>query len=105
MSIPNCHWIVVEDSIRTSPWIREMLTRLNIKHTLLACTRTPEEARAAKNRKAASGSVQRNRALDWIVQAKIEDGVIYFVDDDNTFDLRVFEEVRADLLKPNCSFN
>lgn len=45
----------------------------------------------------ASGVEQRNTALDWLrghLQT-IEDkrGVVYFMDDDNTYSLKVFEEV------------
>lgn len=38
------------------------------------------------------GSSNRNRALDWIRENATE-GVIYFADDDNTYDPLLFEQV------------
>ena len=39
--------------------------------------------------------LQRNTALEWVREntSADEEGVIYFVDDDNTYTLEVFEEV------------
>lgn len=46
----------------------------------------------------ASGVEQRNKALDWLRGhlKTVEDktGVVYFMDDDNTYSLKVFDEVR-----------
>ena len=52
-----------------------------------------------------SGVENRNRALDWISK-KVEEtgddsGVIYFADDDNTYNLRIFEEVNYSGLYQN----
>ena len=48
-----------------------------------------------------TGVENRNRALDWILKNVEEtgddSGVLYFADDDNTYDLRIFEQV-------NCYF-
>ncbi len=38
------------------------------------------------------GSSNRNAALNWI-RSNIKSGVLYFADDDNTYDIRLFEEV------------
>lgn len=38
------------------------------------------------------GVANRNRGLKWIRQNAI-DGVVYFADDDNTYDVRLFNEV------------
>lgn len=41
--------------------------------------------------------MQRNTALQWIrnnLKADVAQGVIYFADDDNSYGLEVFEEVR-----------
>ncbi|KAG8326115.1 hypothetical protein J6590_050446 [Homalodisca vitripennis] len=39
------------------------------------------------------GVANRRAALDWI-RANVKSGVLYFGDDDNTFDLKLFEEIR-----------
>ena len=37
----------------------------------------------------------RRAALDWIRRNAEERGVIYFADDDNSYDVRIFEEIRT----------
>lgn len=41
------------------------------------------------------GVSNRRAALNWIKSNKIQEGVLYFGDDDNTFDLRLFDEIRS----------
>lgn len=41
------------------------------------------------------GVSNRRAALNWIKNNKIREGVLYFGDDDNTFDLRLFNEIRS----------
>lgn len=46
------------------------------------------------------GVAQRNFAMDWLkdnIKNEREDGVIYFADDDNSYDLQLFEEVKETL--------
>lgn len=38
------------------------------------------------------GVANRNRGLKWVRQNAVE-GVVYFADDDNTYDVRLFNEV------------
>lgn len=47
-----------------------------------------------KNRKGAKprGVSNRNRGLEWL-RANATTGVFYFADDDNTYDLQIFDEV------------
>lgn len=39
------------------------------------------------------GVHQRNAGLNWIRKQPSNTGVVYFADDDNTYDLQLFEEV------------
>lgn len=39
------------------------------------------------------GVSNRRAALDWL-QKNVEEGILYFGDDDNTVDLQLFEEIR-----------
>jgi beta-1,3-glucuronyltransferase S len=41
------------------------------------------------------GVFNRRAALAWIRQAGDPNAVVYFADDDNSYDVRIFEEVRA----------
>ena len=47
-----------------------------------------------KNGKGAKprGVANRNLGLEWVIENS-DDGVVYFADDDNTYDIRLFEEV------------
>jgi beta-1,3-glucuronyltransferase len=45
------------------------------------------------------GVSNRNRGLEWL-RANAKSGVFYFADDDNTYDIQLFEEV-----KHNCVGN
>ncbi len=55
----------------------------------------PENFRQMK-RWRPKGVVNRNRGLQRLLDDDItDDGVFYFGDDDNSYDIRLFEEVRA----------
>lgn len=51
----------------------------------------PEKYR--KNKVKPRGVSNRNRALEWL-RANATEGVLYFADDDNTYDVEIFDEVR-----------
>ncbi|XP_046372360.1 galactosylgalactosylxylosylprotein 3-beta-glucuronosyltransferase 2-like [Haliotis rufescens] len=66
LHMSSFHWIVVEDSRK-------------------------------KSRKSAKGVEQRNLGISWLrknVDLETQPGVVYFADDDNTYDLRIFAEMR-----------
>ena len=52
----------------------------------------PQRFRRSKGPKP-RGVAGRNAALRWIVENAEDEGVIYFADDDNAYDLRLFQEV------------
>lgn len=52
----------------------------------------PKRYLADNKKKKPRGVANRNAALDWI-REHATDGVFYFADDDNTYDIRIFEQV------------
>ncbi|KAM4722824.1 galactosylgalactosylxylosylprotein 3-beta-glucuronosyltransferase 1-like [Rhinophrynus dorsalis] len=89
--VRSFHWIVVEDSYNKTMLVTNFLRRSGIKHTHL-CIRTPKGVTKAK------GTLQRNLGLSWLRETYFVGdapaGVVYFADDDNTYSLELFEEMR-----------
>uniref|UniRef100_A0A1I7SVH9 Galactosylgalactosylxylosylprotein 3-beta-glucuronosyltransferase n=1 Tax=Bursaphelenchus xylophilus TaxID=6326 RepID=A0A1I7SVH9_BURXY len=84
--VGNLYWVVVEDADKTADLVSDLLARTGINHTYLATTNHGLPCR---------GWAQRNLALDYLRQNKDkfnEKDVIYFADDDNGYDLRLFDQ-------------
>ena len=100
LHVRNFHWIVVEDAKHRTDKVRNLLKTSGIKYTHLA-EATPDDFKLHKddpNWLKPRGVPQRNRALQWLVDNRNMvrvPSVIYFADDDNTYSLEVFEEVRG----------
>ena len=107
MHVPKLHWIVVEDSDQKTRLVTRFLSRCRVKSTHLS-TRTAQHLRLKENEpvwRKNRGVEQRNLALDWLKNAATDGtlprrgrrrtggGVVYFGDDDNTYDIEIFEEV------------
>ncbi|VVD00538.1 unnamed protein product [Leptidea sinapis] len=96
MLVKNIHWIVIEDSETKTKLVSNFLKESTLKYTHLNV-----KTQKAKH-STASGVEQRNLALSWLREHlnKSEDkrGVVYFMDDDNTYALKVFEE-ESEILK------
>lgn len=52
----------------------------------------PERFRNAKSKP--RGVANRRAAMQWLRQRNITTGILYFGDDDNTYDLKLFHEIR-----------
>jgi len=97
--VKNLHWIVVEDSHQKTNLVKRLLSHFGLKYTHLN-VRTPVEMRRGRNKPRwtkSRGVEQRNLGLQWLhdnIKANETKGVVYFADDDNTYDLRLFEEMR-----------
>ena len=85
--VHNLHWILVEDSKEKTELVTNFLVQCNLSYTHLNITETKKDA-------ARRGILQRNAALTWLRANNVTNGVVYFADDDNTYDVRLFEEVR-----------
>lgn len=83
--IKNLHWVVVEDGVHTSPAVERILYRSGIPHIYMATKTAPGMP--------ARGWTHRNMALTYIRESYDEiNAVIYFCDDDNSYDVRLFND-------------
>ncbi|XP_027893992.1 galactosylgalactosylxylosylprotein 3-beta-glucuronosyltransferase 3 [Xiphophorus couchianus] len=103
LHVPQLHWILVEDSPRKTPLVSNFLMKSGLTYTHL-------NVPTAKERKLQEGDPswlkprgveQRNEGLRWLREDRKtepgdngQQGVVYFADDDNTYSLQLFEEMR-----------
>ncbi|XP_044254608.1 galactosylgalactosylxylosylprotein 3-beta-glucuronosyltransferase I [Tribolium madens] len=96
--VPNVHWVVVEDSDTKTDLVRALLADSGLNFTHLNAKTPPFEQLKDKDPRWTRhrGVEQRNAALNWLRQnLKIgkDKGVVYFMDDDNTYNVKVFQEM------------
>ncbi|XP_076290912.1 galactosylgalactosylxylosylprotein 3-beta-glucuronosyltransferase P-like isoform X2 [Lasioglossum baleicum] len=91
MLVENIHWLVIEDAEDPTVRVTKLLKRSGLKFEHLIApmpdvykNQTSKEPRGVSN---------RNRGLEWI-RANATHGVFYFADEDNTYDLPLFDEIR-----------
>ncbi|GLV39292.1 Glucuronyltransferase P [Carabus blaptoides fortunei] len=91
MLVPNLYWLVIEDAKEKTPLVTQLLERtgLNYEHLIAPMPEIYKNRKGAKPR----GVSNRNRGLEWL-RANATTGVFYFADDDNTYDLQIFDEMR-----------
>ena len=95
MHVPNITWIVVEDSVDKTQLVTDVLAKCKSVKSVHLATRS--SAPLSKGR----GIKQRNAGLKWIrercgsstIMMRKCRGVVYLMDDDNKYDLRLFQEV------------
>lgn len=99
MLVPKLHWIIVEDSSSKTDLVANLLEESKINFTHLFASTPPvfklhkKDPHWTKPR----GVQQRNVALEWLRFYRAEEknkGVVYFADDDNSYSLKIFEEMR-----------
>ena len=96
MHVPNLIWIVVEDSDRKTELVTYLLTKCESVVIVHMNIRVPTPPPKGKKGTPARGVAQRNAGLSWIrkhCSASVCRGVVYCMDDDNKYDLQLFEEV------------
>ena len=95
----NFHWIVVEDSEVKTDLVSRFLKRCGVTYTHLTRRTSPHLRRTSKKApwwQFPRGMEQRNEGLEWIrrnFDPKTMKGVVYFGDDDNTYDVEIFTKV------------
>lgn len=99
LNVKNVHWIIIEDSYNKTNLVSNILRNSGIPFTHLNVLTPP----AIKMKQSdptwlkPKGVLQRNAAIQWIrenINPHKQHGVVYFADDDNTYSLEVFEEMR-----------
>ncbi|XP_036048114.1 galactosylgalactosylxylosylprotein 3-beta-glucuronosyltransferase 1 isoform X1 [Onychomys torridus] len=101
LHVPNLHWLVVEDAPRRTPLTARLLrdTGLNYTHLHVETPRNYKLRGDARDPRIPRGTMQRNLALRWLRETfprnSTQPGVVYFADDDNTYSLELFEEMRS----------
>lgn len=99
LHVTNLHWILVEDSTFRTDLVSRFLHESGLSFTHLNA-RTPyklQRKKGEKNNRHHRGVPQRNNALQWLrdnVDPKKTPGVVYFMDDDNTYHRKIFDEMR-----------
>jgi hypothetical protein len=79
--VPNILWVIVEDGDTIDEELKNLLEASQIPYVYLnVMTRS-------------HGNAQKNMALTYIRDHKLE-GIVYVADDDNCYDVRLFEEIR-----------
>lgn len=92
MHVPYLHWIVADDTDNCNRLLNGLLKRFGIPYTHIA---SPMPAFYRTKKLVPRGVANRRAALAWIRNNNKKSGVLYFGDDDNTFDLKLFSEIRT----------
>lgn len=107
---PNIHWILIEDALETTALVRDLLKRSGLQNRSTQLpTKTPTNHKLTPkdpNWSKPRGVEQRNAGLKWVREhvtaADMRNGgrdksppsVVFFMDDDNSYALGLFEEMR-----------
>jgi hypothetical protein len=94
LHVPKIFWVIIEDGRNKSNRVSKFLNEANIAHVHLyeespKVVNKPDNTSWIKHK----GVVQRNKAIKWLRNLNSDDGVVYFADDDNSYDIRLFDEV------------
>ncbi|KAK7901333.1 hypothetical protein WMY93_018102 [Mugilogobius chulae] len=92
--VPRFHWIVVEDASSRSDLVTKFLSKSGVAAYTHLHIFTPRRFKRAGMPRATE---QRNVALTWLRQHRTrrDTGVVFFADDDNTYSLELFDEMRS----------
>ncbi|XP_030636076.1 galactosylgalactosylxylosylprotein 3-beta-glucuronosyltransferase 3 [Chanos chanos] len=105
LHVPQLHWVLVEDSAHPTSLVRDFLAASGLTYTHLHIL-TPKDKKLQEGDPSwlkPRGAEQRNEGLRWLREMgvaagekspAVENAVVYFADDDNTYSLQLFEEMR-----------
>ncbi|KMY89295.1 galactosylgalactosylxylosylprotein 3-beta-glucuronosyltransferase S isoform X2 [Drosophila simulans] len=91
LHVPRLHWLVADDQEKCNDFMDTLLYRFGMPFTHMV---SPMPSKFRNEKPAPRGVANRRAALQWIRQHNFTNGILYFGDDDNTYDLRLFSEIR-----------
>ncbi|XP_033157141.1 galactosylgalactosylxylosylprotein 3-beta-glucuronosyltransferase S isoform X2 [Drosophila mauritiana] len=91
LHVPRLHWLVADDQEKCNDFMDTLLYRFGMPFTHMV---SPMPSKFRNEKPAPRGVANRRAALQWIRQHNLTNGILYFGDDDNTYDLRLFSEIR-----------
>ena len=101
LHVSRLHWVLVEDAAEKSTLVARLLQFSRLAYTHLSVVTPVEYQRNESDPRwyRPRGVLQRNAGIEWIRKVKPSGnkGVIYFADDDNSYDVRLFAEMRHTL--------
>ncbi|CAG9855290.1 unnamed protein product [Phyllotreta striolata] len=89
---PNLTWLVIEDAYQTNDLVEEVLKKSSLKYHYMIAPMPAQYKNKTKGPKP-RGVSNRNKGIEWI-RENAKTGVLYFADDDNTYDLELFNDIR-----------
>lgn len=93
MHAPHVFWVVAEDADHKTPAVSDLLARTGLSYVHILGGK-PERYRNSQLKHVPRGVSNRLAGLEWIRRyAPSSSGVVYFADDDNTYDYRLFFEM------------
>lgn len=92
MHVRKLMWIVADDAARKSSDVEALLANLRLNSTYILGA-MPEAYRKRKGNKP-KGVANRMAGIQWIRRYADSNGVMFFADDDNSYDIRLFDEMR-----------
>lgn len=90
LNVPNVVWIVSEDADTPTPALTRYLNESALSSVYMR-VQMPAQYQKVKNKP--RGVANRMAGMNW-VRENAKEGVLYFADDDNTYDIRLFEQMR-----------
>lgn len=81
----NIYWVIIEDAESPSARVYDLLLRTGLPFCHLAQPHAP---------KGDPPSLAKNRGLDVVESLHYSPGIVFFGDDDNGYDLRLFDQIR-----------
>lgn len=92
MHVPKLHWLVADDATSVNQQVVDYLKSIGIPFTYFL-TPMPQKYSRRWFGYLPKGVANRNGAMMWL-RLHATEGVMYMADDDNTYDLRIFQEIR-----------